>query len=285
MNVALIIITILLAGLGTMAAIWSIIDDQHHIKKHLCIIGPTRSGKTVFIYLFLYKLVWHKYLIKGMLHNFDDATIKNLDKNVEDRIDEGKWPYPSQELWNEIRLAFKKSNFFKYDKRIDIPDVSGEVFEKMTETEKLTRKQTKSLSTIEKADAYILVVDSSELKARKNFYRTFLTKFTEKINNGNLCNKPLLVLLNKSDLIRKDKELYGDSSKAIEYIKNNADSFYAKIGDSFEPDKIDYAWHSSITNTLPPMADGKERRPDYARYRKYDPIEYTESIIKFLGKI
>jgi GTPase SAR1 family protein len=283
MNVALIIITILLAVLGLAAAIWSIIDDSRHIKKHLCILGPKYSGKTVFIYLFLHKLVWHKYLIKGMLHNFNDATIDNLDKEVEDRIEKGKWPDPSQKLSNEIRLAFKKSNFFKYDKRIDIPDVSGEIFEDLTE--KITNDQSKSINTIKDADAYILLVDSSELKEKRNFYEKFLTTFTEKINNGNLCNKPLLVLLNKSDLIRKDKELYGDSSKAIEYIKNNADLFYAKIGDSFEPDKIDYAWHSSITNTLPPVSDGKKRRPDYARYRKYDPIEYIESIIKFLGKI
>jgi hypothetical protein len=257
--------------------------------KHLCIIGPTRSGKTVFIYLFLHKLLLHNDLNKEMLINFDDAIIRALDSKVEDVIDDGKWPKPTQknESARVIKLLFKKNNFFINDKIICIPDVAGEVFEDLTE--KITKDQSKSLNAIKDADAYILLVDSPELKENGGgrFYRRFLTNFIEKINKpgfGKRCNKPLLVLLNKSDLILKGKKLYGDPSGAEEYIKNNAVFFYARIVNSFEPDMIDYAWHSSITNTLT-ATDGSTILPDYDSLRKYDPIEYTESIIQFLGKI
>jgi hypothetical protein len=257
--------------------------------KNLCIIGPKWSGKTVFIYLFLHKLLFHKLLFhnglkKKMLINFDDAIIRRLDSRIEDIIDDGKWPSPTtrNEPARVIELLFKKSNFFINDKMICIPDVAGEIFEDLTE--KITKDQSKSLNAIKDADAYILLVDSPELKENGGgrFYRRFLTNFIEKINKpgfGKRCNKPLLVLLNKSDLIRKVKKLYGDPSGAEEYIKNNAALFYARIVNSFEPDMIDYAWHSSITNTL------TDNAPDYDSLRKYDPIEYTKSIIQFLGKI
>jgi GTPase SAR1 family protein len=247
--------------------------------KHLCIVGPKNSGKTVFIYLFLRKLLFNT----DISNKFNNVIVRGLDTDVQNMIDNNEWPNATRkhDNLNIIKLYLYNTGFlkqlFKKNKMIHIPDVAGEIFEALTQEQGINDEQEDiTLKTIREANAFILVVDSATLK-RNVFYRRFLVNLTEKIKDMGYAQIkiPFLILLNKSDLIRKEGEpLYGCEKEAKKYIYENNSLFYSKILNLI--DAPSYAFHSSTSGL---------GQKEYSEYLRSDPKEYLGSVMRFLEKI
>ncbi len=268
----------------------------------IAVLGPRRSGKTCFLYLMLHKLRAAK-LDKVKLSGFKDRGTHN---GVRDSVMRNKWPQPNLHMGgdtsgytppHEVEFRFEGNGFMGGRHSLVIPERSGILFETysnihlndkndLEENEKRAAKECSHL--IERCHGIILVLDmeninNEESAAHGSHYANFVNNIRQK-HNRVFRRSPILVLLNKSDVIKDGShEMYGMGG-ARDYLMS--EGHLSHIVGEVEADAqgdVLWAWHSTTSGVVKD-SEGV-LMPDYKKYYSVDADTYAGAFMQFIGLI
>lgn len=272
---------------------------------NIAVLGPRGSGKTCFLYLMVNKLRKAR-LERARFHDFKDNGTHN---EVKKSISRGDWPDPGAHDEDDdgytpphsVQFNFKVQSFLKPVCRLVIPERSGIVFEKYSEVDlcdKTGRPQNWSIfkddekaavaecrHLVDKSHGIILVLDMENIRkedkaAHVGHYESFINNL--KKNHANVIGRcPLLVLLNKSDLVHKERESMYAIDEARDYLDN--DSMLSNLVGEIESaadGPIVWAWHSTTSKII--RTRSGVIKPNYDAYHSVDADLYSRSFVRFL---
>lgn len=259
-------------------------------RKHVCLIGPVYSGKTVFLYLMKRKLLSSDFNDTIGKFYFDDVSTNNFERKIENSIINGDWPDPTDKDADQIILQIHllKKAFFKNELTFLIADVAGEIF--LDISKELTEDNYYAIQSVLEADAYIFMVDVKQIIEKRaiNFYNNFIRNFKEEIlqlQGAKKHPRKALVLLNKSDVIKNNlKDKYYNEKDAKNFLSQHMDIFLGNLRDTFRLENIHFAWHSNVAKTIQTGDSGTEL-PDYEAFKEVDAGLYCNAFIKFLKSV
>lgn len=278
----------------------------------VCMIGTGGSGKTAYLYL----------MIKRMAIGPESCTTYQGDSYVHQEIDMNRWPLKTDYLRDDgsFKPSILRINRMADGKpsSVHIPDISGAWFEDLDELHKavssgkqraapqlfsrdaMHKNQMNILRYINECCGTMLFVDLQlyvEKEKTGEWYRHLhqascvLDLVREQAfvpESPSRFKRPLMIVLSKSDLVKKRKDapgMYEAGQKVHDYLMDiGGHAVIAAANNLHEDASIIYTMHSSVVETKR-SAKGEKSLPNYEACFKYPYEEYTRQFIQFLERL